>query len=426
MNGKDNPIRKYYKWLIVAACFLMVFICLGFCSSTKGLYLAAVTEALGIKRSLFSINDSFRYITTAVVNLFFGALVLRFGARKMVAAGFSALILSMLVYSYAQHVYGFYIGGILLGMGLSWTTTTMVGYVVDCWCKEHKGTIMGAVLAANGLGSAIAAQIISPIIYNSADSFGYRTAYRLTAVILLAAGILVVAVFRDKPAYERPVPQKKKARGDGWAGIDFRDAQKKPYFYAAAVSVFLTGMALQSVSGISSAHLRDVGFGDSFVASVVSVHAFALAAFKFLSGISYDRFGLKVTMLICNSAAVVMTFLLAVVQAGPFGNVTAMCFGIVSSLAMPLETIMLPLIASDLFGKRSYAKFLGIFVSINTAGYAVGVPLANLCYDLYKSYQPILLVLSGMMAVIGIVFQFVLRASDREREAMRDESSLPL
>lgn len=48
---KISPQR--YRWVIVAASFLMVFVCLGFCSSSKSLYLAAITEALGIKRSLF-------------------------------------------------------------------------------------------------------------------------------------------------------------------------------------------------------------------------------------------------------------------------------------------------------------------------------------------------------------------------------------
>lgn len=415
MTKNENQVIENYRWFIVAACFVMVFICLGFCSSTKGLYLAAITEALDIKRSLFSINDSFRYITTAVVNLFFGGLVARFGTRKMVTAGFLSLISSMLIYSYAEHIYVFYLGGILLGMGLSWTTTTMVGYVVDCWCKEHKGTIMGAVLAANGLGSAIAAQILSPIIYNAADRFGYRSAYRVTALILLVVGIAVVAVFRDRPNVS--AVKTKKARGESWDGISFEQAVKKPYFYVAAACIFFTGMALQSVSGVSSAHLRDVGFDESFIATVVSVHAFALAAFKFLSGISYDRFGLKKTMLICDSAAVVMTLLLALVRVGPGGSVAAMCFGVISSLAMPMETIMLPLIASDMFGRRDYAKFLGIFVSINTAGYAVGVPVANLCYDFYQSYTPIMLLFSGGMAVVMVVIQFALRFSERERKA---------
>lgn len=412
VSGND----KYYKWIIIAASFLMIFTCLGFCSGTKGLYLAAITEALGIKRSLFSINDSCRYVTTAIVNLFFGTLIARFGSRKLVAAGFMSLVASMLIYSSAQSITTFCIGGTLLGLGLSWTTTTMVGYIVDCWCKEHRGTIMGAVLAANGLGGAVAAQIVSPIIYNETNIFGYRNAYRLTALIVAAVGIAVVAIFRDKPSQDVPAPSRKKeVRGESWVGIDFSQAIRKPYFYITAVCIFLTGLALQSVSGISSAHLRDIGFDESFVAVVVSIHAFALAAFKFSSGICYDKFGLKKTMLLCNTAAVVMTFLLAVVAPGPMGNVLAISFGIISSMAMPLETIMLPLITSDLFGKKSYAKLLGIYVSINTAGYAVGVPLTNLCFDFCGSYRPILLILCGILLAILLVFQMILRFAERER-----------
>ncbi len=100
---KISPQR--YRWVIVAASFLMVFVCLGFCSSSKSLYLAAITEALGIKRSLFSINDSCRYIATAVVNLFFGALCARFGRKRLIAAGFACLIASMLLYAYAPNIY---------------------------------------------------------------------------------------------------------------------------------------------------------------------------------------------------------------------------------------------------------------------------------------------------------------------------------
>lgn len=411
--------NKNYKWAIVAASFIMVFTCLGFCSSTKSMYLSQITEALQIRRTLFSFNDSLRFITSAIINLFFGRLVQRLGTRKMVALGFLSLIGSMLVYSVAETIYVFYIGGILLGLGISWTSTTMVGYIVDCWCKEHRGTIMGAILAGNGLGGALAAQVIEPYIYNEADPFAYRDAYRLTAVILLVVGIIVVAVLRDKPANERPAPgHKKKTRGANWSGIEFEYAIRKPYFWLTAVCIFFTGFSLQSVSGISAAHLKDVGFDGSFVAIVVSVHSLALAAFKFLGGVSYDHLGLKKTMLLCNLSAVIMTFLLAIVKAGTVGTVIALAYGILSSASLPLESIMLPLITSDLFGKKSYAKLLGIYVSINTAGYAVGVPAANLCYDSFGTYAPMLYVLSSVMLIVLIAYLFILPASEKERQAI--------
>ena len=74
----------------------------------------------------------------------------------------------------------FCIGGILLGLGFSCTTTTMVGSIINKWCCESKGTIMGAVLAANGIGGAIAIQIITPV--TETGVFGYRNACRLIAI----------------------------------------------------------------------------------------------------------------------------------------------------------------------------------------------------------------------------------------------------
>ena len=72
----------------------------------------------------------------------------------------------------------------LLGLGLAWTTTTMVGSIVHRWCPAHAGKIMGQILAANGVGGAVATQIVTPIIYAPGDAFGYRNAYKLVALIL--------------------------------------------------------------------------------------------------------------------------------------------------------------------------------------------------------------------------------------------------
>lgn len=74
----DKPLKRQ-KIINIALCFLMIFVCLGFCSANKGLYLAAICEALGVKRTVFSLSTSCRYITTSFVNVFFGMLVAKFG-----------------------------------------------------------------------------------------------------------------------------------------------------------------------------------------------------------------------------------------------------------------------------------------------------------------------------------------------------------
>lgn len=414
--------RKFeYKWVIFAVSILMVLTSLGFCSSSKDLYLSAITEALGIERSGFSLNDSIRFISTAVVNLFFGTLVARFGAKKLILAGFGSLIGSCLVYSFATELWQFYIGGALLGVGLSWCTTTMVGYVVGKWFKENKGTVMGVILASNGLGATLAIQIVGPIIDKSA--FGYRDAYRLIALLLLGVAILVLLFYKEAPkGYVEPdaKPGKKKAsRSADWVGMSFEEAVKKPYVYLAAVCIFLTGTCLQGVVGIKSANLKDVGMGE-FVTSVASVYSLALIATKFLAGFSFDKLGLRLTLLICQGLGAAAIAMMALM--GQFAGADTLAYAVASHLllaiSIPLETIMLPLIAGDLFGQKSYAKMMGLVVSVNTAGYAVGPWLANLGYDLTGSYRTILLILAGVMAAITLLFQIVLHFSGKDRKAI--------
>lgn len=415
-----------YKWVITGACMLMIFVAMGFCSSPKGLFIAKITEVLGIKRSLFSINDSCRYISTAIMNLFFGSLVMRFGTRKLIGAGFIFLALSCLVYSVAESIYVFYLGGLLLGIGYSWTSTTMVGCVINKWCKENKGTIMGVVLAVNGVGGAVATQIISPIIYQDENPFGYRSAYRLIALIVLITGVIIVSLIRESHKGildSKPAVAKKKSRGESWSGIEYSVLTKKGYFYGALVCIFFTGMCLQGITGVSAAHMKDSGLDAAYVATVVSIHSLSLTAFKLLIGMMYDKFGLKITSNACSITASIVMIMLALITNSPAGKVLAMTYGIFSSLALPLETIMLPIYVNDLFGQKSFDKVLGIFVAVNVAGYAIGTPAVNFTFDLLGSYRPALYISCVMMILITVGMRIIIKAAKREQMAVLEQES---
>ncbi len=413
---RQRKIKDSY--IIIALCFLMVCIVLGFCSSSKSLYISAITEALGISRSALSVNDSLRYITTAFVNLFFGALIGKFGAKKLICAGFVSLIISCLLYSFASSVYVFYLGGIFLGLGLSWTTTTMVGFVIHKWCKENTGTIMGAVLASNGIGAAIAMQVLSPVIYREGNPFAYRDAYRLVALLLLVVGILIAVFFKNEPSHleEAEKTAAKKRRGRSWPGIAWSDAVKRAYFYGTLVCVFLIGTILQGITGIIAPLMRDVGLTPAFVATAMSIHAISLTCFKFFTGFLYDRFGLRITSGTCIVTSIVVFMMLSMASGSEAGKVLAILYCILAALALPLETVMLPIFAGDLFGEKSYDKILGIVVSVNTAGYAVGAPVTNLCYDLTGSYNTALYIGIGLMLAVLVSMQFIISAANREHK----------
>ena len=420
----DKPSKRFhYGWVILAISFIMVGCALGFCSGTNGLYLRAITADMGIPRSIYAIANSCRFVTTAIINLFFGKLILKFGPRKLAAMGFCCLAASTLVNSLSNHVLVFYLGGVLVGLGLAWTTTTLVGYVVERWFTSKKGTIMGIILASNGVVGALATQILTPIIYGTSD--GWRTSYRTVSIMMLCIGVLVVLFLRTEPKDVGLEPlgsgqvAKKKQRGRDWSGISSQEAFRKPYFYVCMLCVFLTGMLLQSVTGVASAHMLDRGIPTDVMAAAVSVHSIALTVAKMYTGFSFDKFGLRTTMLVCNVCAIVSITMLAFVSSGTM----AFAAEILTSFALPLETIMLPLIATELFGRKSYATLMGLTVSFNTLGYAVGTPLMNLCYDLTGTYSNVMLVMCGVMVVVAIVMQSVISAAHRERERVEQEEA---
>lgn len=413
--------RKFqYKWVILTVSALMMFVCLGFCSGNKGMYLAAITDALNIPRSLFSINDSLRYVASALGNLFIGTIMARLGVRKTAGLGFAALLASMLLYARAESIFVFYIGGFLLGLGFALTGTAVVSRVILNWFKADMGKYMGIVLAANGVGGAIAAQIISPLINNPDDPFGYRDSYLLVAGIVALTGILTVALLRERPRGEAPLDpaqHKKKVRGTRWRGIDLKTARRRPYFYAAGACVLMTGFLLQSVGGVYIAHMKDVGLAPEFTANVASVALLCLAGSKMLVGALYDRFGLRPIMVICPGMIIAAFLLLTFLDNSSTGQVCAMLMAICYAIGLPLETLVVPLITNELFGSASYDHILGILLAMNYTGYALGAPLINLFYDVFGSYRMVFPVFSVIMLIIAIVFQFIITAARKERRA---------
>ena len=419
-----NRIEKKfdYKWVIAVMSFVTVFTILGFFGSMRSLSIAAITEALPISRTRYAISDSVRYITTSVANVFFGTLVAKFRHKKLIGAGFVCGIISCMLYAVSESVFVFCLAGMFLGLCFAWTGTAMVGAVVGKWFRENRGSVMGVILAANGIGIAISTQIVSPIIYQEGNLFGYRSAYLLVAVILLVVGIVAMFLFKDKKDDGEVSTEKaNKKRGRVWAGIEFDVLKKKWYFYGALFAIFISGMILQSITSVATPLMRDVGLPEAYVATNLSVHAIALTVFKIAVGVLYDKRGLRTTANLCFITSVIVMLVLANVTASPIGKVLAMTYSILSAFALPLETVMLPIFSGDLFGEAAYNKVLGLFTSACTLGFACGAPITNLCFDLTGSYNIAIYIAAGVMLIATVVMQFVISASNKEKARIESE-----
>lgn len=420
-----------YSYIIIALSCLMIMTSLGFCSTPKTLYLTAITDALGFSRGAFSLTDAFRYATTTIMSLYFGKLVHRFGTKILMCAGFVFAIVSSIINANAEKLYIFYIASILLGIGLSFIGTAMVSIIINNWCKKNIGTVTGLTLSANGLGGAISTQVLSPIIFQEGNPFGYKSSFLLVSLILFITMILILIFYREKPKNsdlsDLEISQKKKkARGSDWIGMDYDKAIKKPYFYIALLDMFFIGFSLQGLSGIAVPHMYDIGLKVEFVALIYSFSAIILTVAKLTTGVMFDKLGMRFTMNFSFICSFVAVFCLIFLTNSPLGNVLAFTRGIIGSFALPLETVMLPLFASELFGKKCFTSMVGFFVAASSVGFALGYPFGNICHDIFGTYYLAFAVFSVMMIFVTITMQFVLSAAHKDKKAILAEEASKL
>ncbi|MBO7215337.1 MAG: MFS transporter [Clostridia bacterium] len=404
--------KQNKTWLTITLCFVIVFCGLGLWAQ-KGLFVVPMTEALDMDRTLYSFVNTIRYSVTAIINIFFGYLVAKFGTRKLIILGFIALTLAPLCYAFANGVWLLYLGGALLGVGFSFASTAIIGYVVNKACRRNKGTIMGLVLCANGVAGSVVAFVISPII--SSGTFGYRNAFYIMTLVSLFALLVIIILYREPkqtPVKDGEVLSEKDKKAN-WVGIDYSQATKKVYFYLACVCIFLTGVCLTGVVGNYAAHFTDRGVSSERLNVIAGIYTTFLAVFKFLKGIMYDRFGLRITITSDFVAALLSIMIMLFIDGSFTGFVLGVICSVLFGIAIPLETVLLPIYSKDLFGEKSFAKVLGVFVSLNQVGYAVGDPIMNSFYSLTGSYDLGIIVCGILILITIILLQFVISSANK-------------
>ena len=147
----------------------------------------------------------------------------------------------------------------------------------------------------------------------------------------------------------------------------------------------------------------------SVVAMVTAAYSLLLAGGKFVIGAVSDKKGLRFAVLTCDIAALIMVILLCLVSGSVTGKVIAMVYALMAGIAVPWQTVLLPLMAGDIYRDKDYGKVLGIFSAANSLGFVIGNTVSNFCFDLFGTYNSILVADCVVAIVVGTAFLFAYR-----------------
>lgn len=389
-----------YKWIIALLSIIVLFVGVGFCSSAKNIFIAPVTSAMGFSRSAFTLSDTFRYATTAIVTMFLDRLIEHFEIKKLLLAGMISYVFSSLCNAFATSLWMFYLGGVFLGISMALAATTMVSVIINKWFTKNRGTVLGVVMAANGLGSAVAIWIFEPLIYEAGNPFGFRNAYLLSAALVAAAAVIIAILYRDKKQ-EKETGNSEEKKRESWDGFEYDELTRKPSFYIVIICLFVS--CLFSLYSIATPHYTDIGFDSQSVALTMSVFSVGLICSKILAGMIYDKFGLRIAVNMCFVADIVSKLLLFVITATATGKALAVVQSALKAVAMPIETVLVSIIVLDLFGGKSFNKSLAVVTAVFTVGQAVNQPFLNLPFDISGNYM-ISFVASTIASIAVVIF----------------------
>ncbi|MEN6348787.1 MAG: MFS transporter [Syntrophomonas sp.] len=408
--------RFYYGWVIALVGFIVITIIYGnkFCFGTL---FGPLLDEFGWSRAMVTSVFSLSILSQAFLQPFGGALLDRFGPKKMILAGALLMAVSLTIFGQARSLFAVYLSyGVLFSLAAVGAGMVVNTTMVSRWFVRKRGLAAGLVSVGTGFGLFV----FNPLLAYLIEAFGWRNAVTGLGVVtglivIVLVGVLVKNDPRDVGQYvdgmkAGEAEQIKSAKttanevsmghGRDWA---FRDAMQTREFWLLLLGYLGYLFTWYSITNHAVMAMCDMGlnrikaatlFGYTGLIAAGSGVAWAWMADKvrdrrIMLIISYSLFCAGCLLFAFNPGGVQMIFLVVLV------------IGMAHGAAMTLSAVV-----ADRFGITAMGKIWGTITMAGLLGGAIGPILVARLYDPVISYSLAWKVLAfvALMSVCCAVF----------------------
>lgn len=400
-----NKSKSSYAWVIVAACFLLMFSTTGIIVNCASIFLTPVTQALGFSRTGFSLCFTLITFSLIIGGPIIAKLLVKINLRLLMTVSGAIVVVGYIGYAFCRTLPMFYFCSVVIGIGANGVTSIPCAVLLTNWFVEKRGFATGIAFTGSGFGGMIFSQLSNWLI----NTYGWSQAYLVLgicmAVIILPTTLFLVVLTPEQKgtvAYGAGTAQT--AQGSVKAvGIRAGAYMKSKSFFALAAATFLIGLINLGVQGHIPAHMMDKGLDSTFATSMVTLYMLVLIGGKMILGAVYDKMGpVKGTAYASVIFAASMLIMINL-KTPVMGIAFAVLFGLCNAMA----TVTNPYITSNIVGTRDYAAIYSIINLTYSIGMAIGSPLSAAIYDAVGTYNYAF----GAYAVIAIALIFVVLAA---------------
>src|SRR5438309_2053121 len=251
--------RLHYAWVVAGVTFLALLASAGI-NATRAVLVLPLEREFGWDRAAISLALSINLLLFGLCGPFAGALMTRFGVRRVMLVALSTLAVAVGLSALMTNVWQLVgLWGVLVGAGSGSMALVLGATVATRWFVKRRGLITGIFAASTATGQLVFLPEQAAIV----EAAGWRTAVVLVAAVALSVAALVAFLMRDDPrqkgiqAYgaadeHMPLPATVKGNPFGLAVATLRECAAQRDFWLLAGSFAICGA---TTVGLIAVHL---------------------------------------------------------------------------------------------------------------------------------------------------------------------------
>jgi len=383
----------------LAAAFLALFSIVGFALYGLPFFYDFFVQDLGwTRRQVTSGNAISKVVVGPVFGFLAGAIVDRFGARRLMLAGIVMAGAAVVGLSTITTLGGFYVFYFLNALGYVCGGPLPCQVLLTRWFDSGRGKAMGVAYLGIGVGGALV-----PILAHAlTTAFGWRGALRWLGVLMIAVAfppVYFVKDSRDRAGAElappdrsvsvSPSPRAERAR-------PLRQIMSSSAFWLLAIGSMTSIGAIGGTTQNLKLYLSlDRHLDQADIAGILSLLLIGSLVGRITMGWLADRWEKKHVMVLVYAIVALSIPPLAMSSMPAMLRLFAFLFGV----GLGGDYMLIPLMAAELFGVRVMGRLLGVIITADGIAEAV-VPMGVAALrDSTGSYAPGFFVLVALAAI---------------------------
>lgn len=385
--------KRVYPLVGVLVCTLVVVATNGMTSAGLTVFDEALLTEFEWSVGELKIRDSITFFGAAALIILSGAAVDRFGFKAPLILGLATLACAYLGYSFVQtlpQIYGIHV---LIAIVLACAGNMVAVIAAVSTMPERRGLAVGMTVA----GSSVGGIILPPLASWLNESFGWREAMRIEALIPIAVLVIVALMLKNR------VPAKKTEKAEAASdGVSYTEAIRCSQFYFLALAGGFCFYSAIAFFAHLFLYMRTLEFSAQSASLGLSLFSLSALVVKLASGWVADKVGPFILLRLHMAA--MLTGLLGAL----FLPDLIWLFIVVTGLGWGGLHTLLNFSFIAIFGLRAAGKINATASIVQSAGAGIGAAATGFLFDYRGDYSLAFLVVALLVGA-SLVLSFGVR-----------------